>query len=186
MSDKQNSNDIYNIWMTDIKTDASMRFSHSNRNETVLNLMESFHDAGVDIEDARSFRRKVIEIMTTEEGRKGKGKYKGWVNAVEESFDCMLAKTYVKITPRVKETKSESKSNGPSLIMGQLPVVIIKDGKDRYITAWAKYKFGDNWTEEVNIMAHTVGHSFNLKFMKEMFEDAETIKGNYPTWLKNA
>jgi hypothetical protein len=186
MENKQSSNDIFNLLMMDIKTDNLSRYAHSNRDETLENLMNMFYDAKVDIEDARSYRRKVVEIMTTEEGRKGKGKYKGWTQAVEESFDCMLAKTYVKITPRAKGNPSEAKNNGPTLMPGQMPVVIIKNGNDRYITAWAKNRFGDTWTEEINILAHTVGHSLNLKFMKDMFEDSEILKGNYPTWLKNA
>ena len=179
MSNKKNATDVFNFWMSEVKDDALIRFSHSHRDEATELLMGLMFDAGIDIEEARSYRRKVIEFMTTDEGRKGKGKYKGWVKAVEESFDCSLAKIYVKITPRVKEVAvvSQAPKFGTNLI---------KNGNDKYIKAWCKHHFGATYTDELCFMAHTIGSGLNIKFMQAMFEDKEILKGNYPDWLRFA
>lgn len=173
--------DIFNKWVGLLRTDlADIRYLHRERPEILEELFSMFKSSNISFEDAKYYRNKAVIALTTEEGRKGTGKYRGWKQTAEVDYDTILASFYVDIEI-LEETNIMSKKSERSVI-----------SKDYYpdseiITEWAKDKWGQNWTPSLNKECHLMGGSINISFQEEVFEsDLLSDTNDLPEWYENA
>jgi hypothetical protein len=144
--------DIFNKWAKPIASDPDIRYKHTPREEILDDLVVALKAHEIDYDEAKSRKDTVIKFLTTEEGRKGKGKHKGWVNTIEEQYLGALAFYYI-----------EDKEIPKAEPVEEIEIYPI-------ITNWSKGFFGEYWTEEINIECHRKGSHFNMLFQKEMFD----------------
>jgi len=159
VSNEINADDIFNKWMHYLKTEAiDIRYLHRDRPEIISSLAYEFKSLKVDYDTAKSYKKRVMEALTTEEGRKGSGKYKGWKETATADFLSVLASYYVEIEPEDKEESLYEKK------------VEAKEDLFRYhinnnlITNWCKNRYGQDWTVDINKEAHLIGGVLNLEF----------------------
>lgn len=157
MSDNYTFQDIFNKWCKPLCVDKGARYTHKNREEILDELALALKAHGVDYEEAKTRKNTVIKFLTTEEGRKGTGKYKDWVVTVEEQYLSALAYYYIpnKELPKIEEVKENLFKSSAA------------------IAAWTKHKFGEFWTEEIEKDCRTKGSHLNLLFQKEIFDTEE-------------
>lgn len=146
---------IINHWKVEVaKNYGSSRFTSSARLDILNMLFESLINNNINLEDASFLKREVDKFLVTDEGRKGKGRHKGWGDNVEMEFDNLLVEYY------------QNNSPIPKREYGTYPIL----DKHELITQWAIDKFGEMWNDELNLQAHTHGHRFNLEFQKDTFD----------------
>lgn len=169
---------IFDAWFFYIRENHDIRYIHRERPELVADLAYKFKKHNIDYDEAIMFTKKVVNKLTTEEGRKGNGKYKGWKECVEEDFKSALASEYV-------ETEAKPEKESKTVYKPKNQKNIIKD--DDLINAWLQHKFGDKYPNEIKELAHTVGSALNVEFLKYVFESDGIKKGNKtPEWLEKA
>ena len=147
--EKFDSEALFNAWVVYHDEELKSRFLGEERKEVILDLVESFKGHDVPYEEAKGFLRRVVMFMTTKDGRKGRGKYKGWSEAVENCYKKTLAEVYVL----------------PNLTKYVTPVEEID--RDEAIVEWATKKFGNN--QKVIDKSHEIGSSLNAQFLAEYF-----------------
>lgn len=166
--------DIFNKWLCTLRENQSVRYLHSERMGFLEDFVLMLKEHEVDYEDAKAFKKEVVLALTTEEGRKGKGKYKGWVKTVEQDFLSALANAYIE-DPEKPVDKSEAVQSG-----NYMP-------KNRFITAWGLHKYGEIWSEFMDREAHKINSRLNIRFQEEViFADFADDFEKFPNWLKNA
>lgn len=154
---------LFNEWKMKALETGGNRFSFSTSSELIEGLIESFKSNSIDLDDAKRYKKKVIEVLTTEEGRKGKGKYKNWVESIETRYLGTLAEFYA--------NKTQS---------GQLST-----GNCKLIEAWVneKYKSLNNSSllKEASIPTSII----HRDFLREVF-DSTWFKEQkeYPIWVQ--
>ena len=146
------SNELFKGWMALIRQDRSARYTYENRREHLEELMDMFQSNGVEIDEAATYKSKVVKALVTEEGLKGKGKHKGWRENVENDFEDIIQLTY---NPLVKEQITKRK---------------LDYKPDDEIIKWAKAKFGDGVPQPVLRDCHVIGHSLNMWFINDFYK----------------
>lgn len=144
-------NDIFNTWKLDLRENHNVRYLYKNRKEHIENLVTYLINTGVSLDDAKDLRNKVLLELTTAEGRKGKGRYKGWKENVLDDFDMIVSGMYVEIPtspPQQHETINEML-------------------EDEYIKEWAVKIFGDN--EFAIRESQTIGTLLNSIAITEVY-----------------
>lgn len=145
--EKPTAEDIFNKWLGYLAKENNVRYLYKNRKEHIEILADFLLKSGIDFDDAKSLKYDVLNSLTTEEGRKGKGHYKGWKENVLSDFDAILADFYIDIPEQVNSE------------------FCLKDDKE--IEEWAVGKFGNNsWAV---CEAQTIGTALNWQFIKENF-----------------
>lgn len=167
---------IFDAWFFYIRENHDVRYIHKERPELVSDLAYKFKKHGIKYEEAIMFAKKVILKLTTEEGRKGRGKYNGWKEAVEDDFKAALASEYVET-----EARPESDKQSIGLTNAQNNTI----PEDHWINAWLKNKFGNKYPKEIKDLAHTIGSSLNNQFLVDVFESDWAKEENIPEWLNN-
>jgi len=157
--------EVFDKWLGTVQEDASLRYLGVNRKPVLDELAQMLFVANVDYSEAKMLSREVVNKLTTEEGRKGKGKYKGWAQTVEEDFRIALASYFVEVD--IKTSRPETTDSLPN---------------DELITAWGLNKFGELWDDRLSNMAHQVGSPLNLEFMSEVF--SKEFLEDYAIYLK--
>jgi len=159
--------ELFNKWVGSLIDNPEMRYLGVERQGFVQRLITMFYANNIEQEDAAMYKRKVVDALTTPEGRKGKGRYKGWKETVEESFTANLANVYV--ADLTEQQLQNAQGN----------MVKIRDGKqavsatitpvftipvDNRIVEWVRKSYGDN----ANIMSetHRVGSLMNIEFLQ--------------------
>lgn len=179
--------DLFNRWLGFLRTEANdIRYLHQHRPEILEGLIGMFVKYNVSYEDAKLYKRKVVLALTTDEGRKGTGKYRGWKECVEEDFLGVLANFYI-------ENVQDDEIPDNKMRLSSKETVETRIEPNRYhpdntvITEWAKDKFGQDWTPEINKEAHLVGGIINIQFQEEVFESDWILNPNeYPQWYIKA
>jgi hypothetical protein len=154
--------EIFDKWVGIIQDDAALRYLGVNRKPVLDELAKMLFSSNVDYSEAKMLSRQVVNKLTTEEGRKGKDKYKGWTQAVTDDFRVALATYYV-------ECDTTNASKNVINVEAKVPISN-KIPEDALITAWCRNRFGERWNDRVNQMAHQIGHALNLQFMTDVFE----------------
>ena len=144
---------IFKRWVADIRSDADGRYSYRNRTKHIELLIGYFKQHGVDQDSAQSLKRKVVEILVTPEGMRGKDKHKGWKENTENDFDDAIQMAYV---PGVSTLKVEHLKGA--------------HGFDPNVVAWAKNKFGKNVDEEILKACHQPMNVYQLMFINDFFK----------------
>jgi hypothetical protein len=176
METKADPKTIFNAWKSDIEEKyGQRRFTSQMRDEIIGILFENFLEFGIELDDAKRFAGDVEKFMVTQEGAKGKGRYKGWTDNVEKDFDTALVNYYRdNMVPGNRSIVTEDYGNHP--FMPRNPVM----------TAWAQDRFGIAWNEKINLLVHRQGHRFCQEFQLDVLDSnwAKTGK-DAPDWAKN-
>jgi hypothetical protein len=150
---KLSAQEVLKKWTSDVRQDISSRYTYGNRKEHIENLMGYLKMHDVDKDDAQFLKNKVVEVLVTEEGRKGKGKHKGWKENVENDFDDAIQQAYVPgLSSEIKPIKTAQ-------------------GYDPRIYNWCKAKFGNHVGENIIKAAHQPLHTFWIMCMEDSFPD---------------
>jgi hypothetical protein len=169
------SEDLYLKWADEIRDDRELRYLHANREEVIDSLVCLFFNHKVSFEEAKTFENKVVRFLTTEEGRKGKGKYKGWSESVKEMFCMILSRYYV-----------EKKASDP---INKKPLSKLTEGVvipfDLFLKGYILEKFKEHYSDEFCELAHIPGNALNIKFLEDVFESEWAKTGKKaPSWAK--
>lgn len=152
---------LFNKWKKRIKQeDIAFMYKAEEREGYLELLVKAFKGAGLDLADASMFRNDVMTALTTVEGRKGKGKYKGWKEQVVTDFEEMLADYY--IPDSVFEPEDIKKAS----LEDKEPWMTMQDFHGK-IKQWLTDKYG--FTESKYKLACTTGHTLNIEFMQDVF-----------------
>jgi hypothetical protein len=151
---------IFKAWKSKIKDeDISAKYLASERKDYIEDLADMFKNAEVPYDEATFYREKAMISLTTVEGRKGKGKHKGWKEAVYDDFDCIMARYYIPpdlLYPKdVKLASLEDKE--PWMTYQDIDGSVKKWLTEKYGFSEAKYKF-----------ACTIGHVLNMEYAQDV------------------
>lgn len=148
--------DVFNLWagtLNDPKQySVEDKYDKSKRIEHIEFLAAWLQDYNIDYEDAKGLRNKVMVFLTTEEGRKGKGKYKNWKENALQDFDQTLARMYMDIP----KSPSSSTVADPFRIK-----------QDDAIVNWAEAKYGEDTL--VIAEAHRIASPFYFEYLEDTF-----------------
>lgn len=179
---KMSSDECYIYWKSLAKEVGKVRYTSIERIEQLDVLCELFRKHGVDYDDAKSYKRKVVEFMVTKEGMKGNGRHKGWKEATEEDFVGILTGYYngefevVNDTTATKQTKTRKvEYYGGIDYMDRTPLMV----------AWTKHRYKKNWTESICLEAHKIGSPLWQAFDKEVINSKWAKSGERPDWCRN-
>lgn len=167
--DNLTADDILQSWLNGLTKDDT-RYERKYRRENLEKLMRQFNNYGIPFEEAKSYKRKIMLAITTEEGRKNKGKYKGWKDDVLSDFDMAVCGEYVELS-KDEATPTHSKSLGVKYGAPVAAVGYFLD-RDQAIVDWLIDKYqSDSLPKELVDEAHRVMSPLNLQFLEETFVD---------------
>lgn len=150
---KLDCNQVYNRWLAEVRLDRINRYTRANRKEHLAKLIASLQEYGIDQIEAQMLKRKVVEALVTEEGRKNKGKHKDWVKNTEEDFDDLIQVAYIPVLQRtITPLKSAEHNNDPRIV------------------TWCKTKYGEHVHEDILTAAHQAGHMLWCMCLNETFK----------------
>jgi hypothetical protein len=154
---KYSSEDVFNKWAKYISSeDKADRYAHNRREAYLEDLCAMLKEYDIEFEDAKSLKHRVMIILTTEEGRKGKGAHKGWKETVFDQFDQVLADYYVENT-------------GAGVVDAHTFTQTSQYIEDEDIMEWVANRFGEKCPADLISKAHTVGHQLNILFLEETY-----------------
>jgi len=155
------SQQIFDKWRYNVsKEGQESRYSHNNRSDFLEELVGDFKNYGIPYEKASEYLNQVVLTLTTREGRKGKGRYKGWKEMVENDFKGVIANFYLENIP--KPTNLEKIPSNKTHDKNTIP-------RDRWVENWCFSKFGESVSQKMINEAHRIGSSLNLQFLKDTF-----------------
>jgi len=172
------SDEVFLAWKMAVKNLGKARFNADERREQLDLLCEMFFERGIDIDEAKSYRRKVVDFMVTKEGQKGNGRHKGWKEATEEDFIGNLALHYQNSMEIVNKISTKMEVNtlyGYGEYIERTPLIV----------AWTKYKYKNRWSESICLEAHKVDSSLWTLFKQEVIYSKWAKIGERPIWAKN-
>ena len=174
------ADEVFIMWKGLVKEIGKARYTAVERKEQLDELCEMFSKFGVDVDEAKSYKRKVIEFMVTKEGMKGNGKHKGWKEATEEDFISNLMAYY-----QGEYQSSDTSNLKPSKVgdvhyYGSLSYMV----RTPLMVAWSKHKFKNKWTESICLETHKVGSPLWQLFDKEVINSKWAKSGERPQWCK--
>jgi len=151
---------LFDMWISYLREEGTDRYKNSERTRHIFELIEMFKYSGMTYEECKMYYNKVLDALCHDEGKKGKGKYKGWKETVETDFNACLASTYIEKLPKndVDEAISRTFNN-------------LKKSMDfnEDIEQWVNEKFGTDFTESLIEDAHIFDSLLNIKYLEEMF-----------------
>lgn len=86
--------EVISCWKVSLRELGTQRYVKSNRPEYIGNLIEMFLFNNIDYETAKTAKKQVIDILTTEEGKKAKGKHKDWGINISDEYIAQLCEAY--------------------------------------------------------------------------------------------
>lgn len=155
--------DCFILWKHGVKEVGKAKYSAKERVEHLSILGQMFFNHGIDLDEARFYKKRVVDFLVTKEGMKGNGKYKYWKERTEEDFIASLLSWYQEKAEIVNDTTNKK-------VVRKVEYYDGADYMDRtpLIVAWTKYKFKDNWTESLCLEAHKIGSPLWFLFDKEV------------------
>lgn len=142
---------VFDRWVADVRSDKKSLYLYDERRRHLEYLMGYLITNEIEMDDAKFLRNKVVDILVHEEGKKGKGKYKDWVQNVLNDFDDCIQLTYVEgLSKSGYKSKPDYK-------------------QDPEIVKWAMDKFGPNIPPKVLKDCHTIGNSLYFLFIEEFY-----------------
>lgn len=158
-TNKYSSDDIFNKWQGElVRENPTEKYKYSERKDYIQDLADLFKAGGVEFDEAKMYRTQVLNALTTREGRKGVGRYKGWKENVLSDFDQIMADTYVEIDLE-KNVDSD----------GNLKVSAVTIEIDELISEWVMKKYGGN--KYIMQKAHDPSSLVFIEFIKDTFGD---------------
>jgi hypothetical protein len=179
MKRKMTSEEVFLLWKKEAKEVGKIRYTAIERREQLDLLCEMFLKFGVELDDAKFYKRKVVDFMVTKEGQKGNGKHKGWKEATEEDFLTNLIAYYQGDMEIVNDTQYTVK--GKNLYYSNADYL----DRNKLIAAWTKNKYGDRYSESLCLEAHKIGSVLWQLFEKEVMQSKWARCGERPSWAKN-
>lgn len=179
--DKLTADDVFRMWKVETKELGANKYAATERVELIDMLCELLRKYGIDIDDARFLKKKVIEVLVTKEGMKGSGKYKGWKETTENEFLDNLLVYYVDDFEIVNSTEQIKNSKSRNQYYGEIGYM----DRTQLIVEWTKFMFKKKWTESICLEAHKIGSSLWLLFEKEVMNSKWSKTGKRPSWAKN-
>lgn len=172
------SEEAFLLWKGEAKAVGKARYTASERIEQLDVLCEIFYKYGIDFEEAKSYKKKIVEFMVTREGLKGNGRYKGWKQNTEEDYISLLTRWYNNEFQVVNDITHVNKATKVNEYYGG------RDYLERtpLIVAWSKHKFKEKWSESICLETHKVGSSLWNMFKKEVILSNWAKNGNKPDW----
>ena len=165
------ADELFNKWLGSLVDSPDMRYLGAERQGFVEHLILTFHASGIDQDEASTYKRRVVDALTTPEGRKGKGRHKGWKETVEESFVATLANIYIAdlTDKQIKDAKGNMIVNKRS---GKDPVSVENTSaftisEDNRIVEWVRNKYGGNL--DITNEAHRIGSLMNIEFLQDNY-----------------
>lgn len=137
---KLDADKVFSRWLAEVREDKSSQYSYGERKKHVQNLMGFLKHHDVSQNDAQMLKRKVVESLVTPDGLKGRDKYKGWKESVENDFDDAVQIAHV-----------------PALSASIEPLKNVQ-GYDPMIIDWCKRKYGEDVGDEFIKAAHQPLH----------------------------
>ena len=176
--------DLFNKWAGDLRTEFSdIRYLHKERPDLLENLFGLFKSSKISYEDAKDYKNRAVIELTTEEGRKGVGRHRGWKKASEKDYDVILASFYVDVEVEEDLKIPASKKEKPEQTFNLQDYYT----DNNFITAWARNRWKESWTPALNKECHLIGSSLNIVFQQEMFEsDIFNDNNSLPEWFEIA
>ena len=154
---KHSADIIFKSWLGYLlKEQPSDRYAEAMRVSHLEQLFLAFKNQGISMDDAEMFRNKAMIALTTEEGRKGKDKYKGWKEKALYDYDAICALAY---------SREELGFDGSPVNMGE------KVNNDVNIESWAKEKYGlsANHLKHIIEQAHIIGNMYQIQYINDRF-----------------
>lgn len=149
---KPDANEVFARWLADVRVDNLSRYSYGDRKKHVQNLMGFLLQNSINKDDAQMLKRRVVEVLVSEKGMKGKDKHRGWKENVEADFNDAIQLAYV---PGLRDVSIERLKTS--------------SGHDPDIVTWIKKRFGDHVGPEMIKAAHQPGHTLWMMFVNEHF-----------------
>lgn len=88
--------DVISIWKIGMRDHGTQKYIKSSRPELLEQLIDLLLEHGIDFDTAKTAKKQVIDILTTEEGKKAKGKHKDWIINISDEFIAQLDQAYPK------------------------------------------------------------------------------------------
>ena len=171
--EKYSSDKVFDKWIGWLTTEAQeMRYTYKGQGDVIDSLVNMLKANGTSMEDASMLERQVMMALTTPEGRKGAGKYKGWKENVQETFKGIVANYYVQIDELDEEEDHRVKADYANT---KAHFEATKHDKFRYhehderIAVWVRKKFGTASTKALIKEAHLVFGILNVQWQVETF-----------------
>jgi len=96
MENQYTADQVFKSWKGELITmGRTDRYLKDERPRLLEDLAEVFFKWGISLDEALSFKREAMLALTTEEGRKGKGKHKGWKELALSDFEDIINKAYI-------------------------------------------------------------------------------------------
>jgi hypothetical protein len=86
--------EIISCWKVFLRELGTQRYAKNNRPEYIGNLIEMLLYNNIDYDTAKTAKKQVIDILTTEEGKKAKGKHKDWGVNISDEYTAQLYEAY--------------------------------------------------------------------------------------------
>ncbi len=161
--------DIFNKWVGVLRQDQDDRYTHKARPTFLGWLFADLIKYKIPYEDAKLLKRQVFNALITDEGKKGKGRHKGWPEAVNSDFDAILADMYIEgATDEEREEMLDKRqlSKAPEIAHVSSHETCIP--YDLRIREWCLKTF-PGCTEGIVTEAHRVGSILNMQFLEHVF-----------------
>lgn len=150
---------IYRKWITWVESSYGIEEMYSSelRKDLITALFDRFLEFPLERDDIESYKRKVMEDLITEKGKKASGKKNdrrcNWYKNIGRDFMAVLDEYFdpnegLKIEKKVVYSRSKF----------MLP-------EDEDIVAWVKEKYGDN--PDLIEQAHNVNNAICLEYFSE-------------------
>ena len=152
------ADDVYNKWkcLLDNPKEYSLvdKYDKHRRLEHIEVLVQWLIEYDIEFEQAKGLKNRVMLFLTTEEGRKGKGKHKNWKENTLTDFDKIVASMYMEDP---KPTKKK-----------EIAVDPLRIPADNRIVEWANKKYPGNTLMITE--AHRIGSIFYFEYLEDTFD----------------
>jgi hypothetical protein len=149
---------IYNKWLRWARKEyGTGRYLNENREELIYSLISNFLEFPISEDDIRSYKRKVMDDLITEEGKKVSGKKNdprcNWYKTIEIDFDSIVDEYFDPNSGLAIEKK---------VVYSRSKFLIPEDPQ---IVEWVKSKYGDK--PDLIEQAHNVNNTLCLEYFSQ-------------------
>jgi hypothetical protein len=159
------------------------RFTKVVAKELLDLLLEKFIASGIELDEVKVYKRRVVDFLVTEEGKRGgKNKrtgrdYKDWVQNVEDMYKSAIGDHY----PMGVVAGDGIKRTGSVIEVDPFTEVLMSNN---LVRAWVEHKFG-RLDDALLLETCKDSTSLNLQMQNELFNSEWSRSGeNMPEWIK--
>lgn len=178
--------DVLYLWQKSIDAMGTDRYQACNLGECLDDLSIMLREYSIEYFEAKTLKKKVIDYMVSEKGKTDRGKYKGWMNNVGESYLRSLSLYYSDEFQKDETVVDKLKDINKNKVT-KVDTYGGADYMDRnsLIVAWSKNKFKDRWTESICLECHrTFGPLLDMFEREVMLSKWALEGGEMPKWAK--